>query len=53
MKTLRTGRAAKQDAVFTYTPPHDASPKALTPAEELLLRRIEAARTSDVGNAPR
>jgi hypothetical protein len=53
MKTLRTGRAAKQDAVFTYTPAHDASPKALTPAEELLLRRIEAALTSDVGNAPR
>jgi hypothetical protein len=42
MKTLRTGRAAKQDAVFTYTPAHDALPKALTPAEELLLRRIEA-----------
>jgi hypothetical protein len=52
MKNLRTGRAAKQDAVFTYTPPHDAS-KALTPAEELLLRRIETARTSNVGNAPR
>jgi hypothetical protein len=53
MKNVRTGRAAKQDVVFTYTPPHDASPKALTPAEEPPLRRIEAARTSDVGIAPR
>jgi len=53
MKQLRTGRAAKQDVVFTYTPPHDASPNPLMLAEERPLRRIEAARTSDVGIAPR
>jgi hypothetical protein len=53
MKKLRTGGAAKQDAVFTYTLPRDESPRTLTPAEELLLRRIEVARASGIGRRER